>query len=91
MIVQWFLDLAAAVIGGALSALPVLHPPGWLTSADSAMTDFLTIVSDMGAWMPVGLMVSVFVAVLACIGIGFGIKVARIALSFLTAGGGSAG
>jgi uncharacterized membrane protein YccF (DUF307 family) len=45
----------------------------------------------MGVWLPVGLGVTIMVAVLTCVGIGFAIKAVRIAASFLTAGGGSAG
>lgn len=91
MIVEWFLGVVEAVVGALLGALPVVEPPAWFKDADGAMQTFVGYFADMGHWMPVNLMVTVFLAVLGSVVIGFGIKVVRIVLSFATAGGGSAG
>jgi len=91
MIVEWFLGLLVSLLETMVSALPSFDPPGWFTNANSGFASVFGVANSMGVWLPVGLGFTVLAAVLTCLVIGFGIKVTRIAASFLTAGGGSAG
>jgi hypothetical protein len=91
VIVEWFLDLLVSLLEALLSVIPSFDPPGWFTSSTSGFASVFGVAQSMGVWLPVNLGFVVVAAVLTCIVVGFGIKVARIAASFLTAGGGSAG
>ena len=48
-------------------------------------------MAGLGAWIPLNLAANVATALLACLVIGFAIKLVRIVVSFVTVGGGSAG
>jgi hypothetical protein len=91
MIVEWFLDALVSLLEAAIGALPTFNPPTWFTNSGSMVGQLFGFANSMGAWMPIGLLMTVATAVLTCVVIGFGIKLTRIAASFLTAGGGSAG
>ena len=91
MIVEWFLGVLVSVAEALLGALPSFSPPSWFSDSTSGFGTIFGYAHDMGAWLPVGVGFTVAVALLTCIVIGFGIKITRIAASFLTAGGGSAG
>jgi hypothetical protein len=91
VIVEWFLGVLVSVVEAVLGALPSFAPPAWFTDSTSGFATMFGYITGMGAWLPVGVGFAVAVALLTCIIIGFGIKVARIGASFLTAGGGSAG
>ena len=91
MIVEWFLGVLVGLLEGLVSALPAFSPPSWFTSSGGMVAQLFGYADSMGAWLPIGLLMTIAAAVLTCIVVGFGIKLARIAASFLTAGGGSAG
>jgi hypothetical protein len=91
VIVEWFLGVLVSVAEALLGALPSFAPPAWFSDSTSGFATIFGYAADMGVWLPVGTGFAVAVAVLTCIVIGFAIKVTRIAASFLTAGGGSAG
>jgi hypothetical protein len=91
MIVEWFLDALVSLLEALVSALPSFAPPSWFGNSSSGFGQVFGVANSMGAWLPVGLGVTVALALLTCIVIGFSIKLVRIAASFLTAGGGSAG
>jgi hypothetical protein len=91
MIVEWFLGVLVSLLEGLLSVLPAFDPPAWFSDSGGLFGQMFGNAASMGVWIPVGLGMTVMVAVLTCVVIGFGIKVTRIAASFMTAGGGSAG
>lgn len=91
MVVEWFLGVARTVFGGVIDALPKFTVPDWLTGAHDMVQGVLDKVGALGYWIPFGLAFTVAATVMGVLLLGFGVKVARIALSFLTAGGGSAG
>lgn len=90
MIVNWFLGVLQTVVHGLLSLMPTVAVPSWLQDS-SSIGWLVQQVNALSNWFPVGLAVTVFGAVLTCVGVGFAIKVVRIVASFVTAGGGSAG
>lgn len=91
MIWFWAFELMASLVAGGIGLLPVFTPPEWVTDAESTVNDMLAYATGLGAWVPMGLAVTVAAAVLFSALVGFGIKALRIALSFGTLGGGSAG
>lgn len=90
MVTDAIIGILTDLLLTVLDLLPVLTLPGWASSATSGVGSIMGIASSMGAWIPLTLTVTVAIAVLAAYGIAFGIKLARIVASFLTAGGGSA-
>lgn len=74
-------------LAGLLGDLPA---PDWLTSLSGPLGELVALGDGMGAWVPWSLARTIFLAVLASMAVGLGIKLVRIVASFLTAGGGSA-
>ena len=91
MIVEWFLGVITTLLEAMIGALPEFDVPGWLTSAGGAVAEVLSSAGAMSYWLPFDVLVPVAVTVLAAYAVGLAIKLARIVLSFFTAGGGSAG
>lgn len=91
MITEWLVGLLGSLVRGLLSGLPAFDPPDWFVNSGTAFQSIFGVADSMGAWLPVSLAFTVAAALLACIVIGFGIKVVRIVASFVTLGGGSAG
>jgi hypothetical protein len=91
MIVEWILSLGTLLLTSLCSTLPVITVPSWLSSTDSVFSTVFSAAGSMGVWFPAPLLVTVLTAVLAFWLIGFTVKLARMVLSFFTAGGGSAG
>lgn len=90
MITSWLLGLITGFIAWAVSLLPTWDPPAWLLTAEVTFRNAIEGVSAMGYWLPIGAMGTVAAAVLAAMALGLAIRITRIVLSFLTAGGGSA-
>lgn len=80
-------DVFVALVG----LFPVVSPPEWLTSANGLVTTLVGYAAGMGAWLPMGLAVGVAATIVVVIGVALAIKLVRIALSYVTLGGGSAG
>lgn len=91
MIVEAIVSALVALVKGVLSLLPSDEPPGWFLDAGAQWSSLMSQANLMNAWVPVSLAVNVVGAVLACLGIGFTIKLVRLIASYFTAGGGSAG
>ena len=91
MIVQWFLEALSGVWGFLMGLIPTVAVPSWLTDSGGQFVQLLADVQGLGAWVPLSLGGIVMAAILASVVIGFTIKCGRIVLSFMTAGGGSAG
>jgi hypothetical protein len=90
MVTDAIISALTAVVHLILSALPTVTVPGWMSDNGAIGTVFQD-AGSMGVWFPVPLAVTVVGAVLAAWAVGWGIKLARIIASYLTAGGGSAG
>lgn len=91
VILDAILSVLAAVVGWVASLFPSAAPPAWFVNLSDTFQGLLNQFGTMGTWMPTNLAVLVFGAWIACVGIGFAIKLVRIIVSFVTVGGGSAG
>lgn len=91
MIIEWIMTALSWVFAGLAALVPDGDAPQWLGNFVAGISEMLSMFDGLGVWVPLGLLLSIMGTLLACIGVGFTIKVIRIAASFLTAGGGSAG
>jgi hypothetical protein len=73
-----------------IGLLPSGSLPEWVDDGAVHLREVWALGAGLGAWVPWSLFGTVAAAVMGCVVIGFGIKVARIVASFFTAGGGSA-
>jgi hypothetical protein len=90
MIVQWVLEAVAVVVHTIFTAMPSLPVPAWFTGSETAISTLFTDAASMGVWIPVPLALNVAAVLFTALMGGALIKLARIIVSFLTAGGGSA-
>lgn len=90
MILDAIIGVLVEIVLGIASLLPDDEPPAWLLGAGDTLSGLLGQFAALGAWAPVGLLVTVVQAVITAWLIGFAIKIIRIVVSFFTAGGGSA-
>jgi len=79
------------LLGMVFTAIPIPDPPGWLYSAQDPIGTVYQAVGSMGVWFPGGVVITVIGAVFAARMVGLVIKIARMALSLFTGGGGHAG
>lgn len=85
-----FLGLGRDKLLGSLdSTLPAV--PGWVNTAPMYVEQIMAKASQLDAWVPVTEAAVILAVVPVAVLAGLSIKVARIAVSFATAGGGSAG
>lgn len=91
MITQFFLDLINGVLGLFMGLIPdSLEAPGWLEGSASAVVGLFATAGSMGVWIPFDVAFAM-AALLMNLYIGGGlVKGARIIISHLTGGGGSA-
>lgn len=90
MIVEALFAVGVGFINFFLGLLPTADPPSFVLGMTGWLDTVWDYASGLGAWIPYTVLGDVVVAVLASVGIGFAIKIARIVASFFTAGGGSA-
>ena len=90
MITEKILGIGSWIVGQLLGMLPPIPVPSWASSSDGLVAKVFGLAGSLGAWVPLGLLATVLGALLTIHVAGFGIKLARIVASFLTAGGGSA-
>lgn len=93
MLFDRFLDWFIAAVQKFGAQLQSLVPPvpGWVTDGPGMIARLMGYATALGNWVPLPLFAIVVASVVVCLVAGLGIKVARIAASFLTVGGGSAG
>lgn len=91
MITVALMTFGLFLVGLVLSAIPIPDPPGWLYSAQDPIATVFGAVGSMGVWFPGGVVITVIGAVFAARMVGLVIKIARMALSLFTGGGGHAG
>lgn len=90
MITGQILSFLAAIATAVVGVLPPIPVPTWLSGSGSAFSTMFADAASMGVWFPFTLVSTVLAAYLGIKLLGFGIKVARMVLSVLTGGGGSA-
>jgi len=86
LIVSAFMALVRAIV----SLIPSIEPPAWLGTGAAYISDALAMGSGLGGWLNFSVAGTVLAAVLACVAVGFSIKLVRIVAAFFTGGGGSA-
>lgn len=91
MIVVALITFALFVLGVVFTALPIPGVPGWLYSAQSPIQTVFGAVDSMSVWFPGVTVITVIGAVFLARMAGLTIKLARMALSLFTGGGGHAG
>lgn len=92
MIFDALIDLVKAAVLRLIDALPEIPPPpAWLVDGVDAVSGVYDYATSLRNWVAVDVFVPIVLAVVACLVVGIGIKVARIVASFLTLGGGGAG
>jgi hypothetical protein len=91
VITDWLLGLAAAAWSGLLDLIPAPVATGWAGSVTSGIAFLVSLLADMGSWLPLSLIGSVMASYLALWLVAGGIVIGRMALSLFTGGGGSVG
>ncbi len=90
MIADAVLGWVAALLTWVAGLLTLPAPPTFVADLPGYASQLADFTVGTGAWVPWGLLGTVLVAYSAIVVTGFAIKLARIAASFFTAGGGSA-
>lgn len=89
MIIHAVLAVFAFLVNNTLGALPAISVPSWVSAIPDALQTVFQYADSMGAWFPAGLLRTVILGLLAVSSAGFLIRLGRMALSFLTLGGGA--
>lgn len=89
MIVAAILAVGVYLLAFIVSFFPDVPVPGWL-SVDGVTGTVFQAASSMGVWFPGGLAITIILSVFAIKVVGLAIKIARMVLSLMTGGGGSA-
>lgn len=91
MIVKWLVDLVSSVLGTLMSGVAALVPdvPSWVPTGLTKVGDVYEHASEFSAWIPVGLAVTIVLWLLAAQVIVIGMKLVRVAVSYVTLGGGA--
>lgn len=89
MITQWLIDFWYALLGYVVSWFPTTPPPGWLDDGALLLDQVLAYGAGLGAWLPWGLVATVFSAVMMCLGVALVAHIVRIVASYATLGGGA--
>jgi hypothetical protein len=89
MIVNLFLGALKAVLVFFMGLMPHLGVPSWLSSATSALGTVTAGLSSTTGFLPWSVIAGAVVLAIAGVGLSVAIRGVRIALSFLTLGGGS--
>jgi len=90
VIIEWLAQVVAAIAEFIAGLFGDLQAPGWLQSAGDTWQSIMGQAAGLDPWIPWSVLSAVVTSLLACVVIGFGIKVVRMVLSLFTGGGGSA-
>lgn len=91
MITGAIMKFGITLLGLVLTVVSLPDPPGWLYSAQDPIQTVFGAVGSMGVWFPGGVVITIIGGVFAARMVGLVIKIARMALSLFTGGGGHAG
>lgn len=90
MITAAVLDVLTMILMALLDALPDTEVPDWVNTGANFIPQVFNFAGSMGVWFPWATLGIVTAAVIGVWLVSFGIKVARIIISHVTGGGGSA-
>ena len=90
MITDAILGFFATLLDGFESLFTIPAPPGWVSNP-SAIGVVFEAIGSMGVWFPTATVILIIGTAFAVRLIGMGIKIARMAISLMTGGGGQAG
>jgi hypothetical protein len=90
VIVEAIISAASAVAAWLPTLFPVVAVPAFVAGIPASVGNVSVYLDGLDPWVPLPLVVTAIGAWALCLAASVVIKVARIALSFLTAGGGSA-
>jgi hypothetical protein len=90
MITLALINFAVVLVENFGELFTVPAPPGWATNP-SAVGVVFQAIGSMGVWFPTATVIVIVGTAFAVRLIGMGIKVARMAISLMTGGGGHAG
>jgi hypothetical protein len=90
MIVEALISVLAGLFSAIGDMFGTIDVPDWVESIDTGMSTLGGYAGGLGHLLPFGAAIDGATFVLACIGLGLGIKIIRIIVSLFTAGGGSA-
>lgn len=90
MITDAIMRFFATLLDGFDSLFTIPAPPSWATNP-SAVGVVFQAIGSMGVWFPTATVVLIIGTAFAVRLIGMGIKIARMAISLMTGGGGHAG
>lgn len=85
-VLQWLASALSALLG----VFPRPTLPGWFGAVPSWLPDAIGQANKMGSWFPLDAIRNSVALLLLLWGVALAIRIARIVLSFLTMGGGSA-
>lgn len=91
MIVKWLIDAISYVIGGICSGLAALvpAPPAWVAQGMSQVATVYNKAGLFDNWIPVALAFTIVSWLLAAQLIAVGMRLLRVAISYLSFGGGA--
>lgn len=91
MIIKWIVDAFTIVLGGILSGIGSLvpSPPGWVTSGMGQLANVYEKAGEFDHWIPVGLALTIVGWLLAAQIIAAVMRLTRVAISYVTLGGGA--
>lgn len=90
MIVELLFTIFIALVRLAIALIPTGAAPAWFSDVGDAYGVVWSYGSGLSAWLPWSTLAQSLGAMLAAVGIAFGIRVVRVVISFFTGGGGSA-
>jgi len=91
MIVKWLLDLLSFLIGGVMQGISALvpDPPSWVGPGMAQLANVYDKAGQFDNWIPVALALTVVGWILSAMAIAAGMRLARVAISYVTLGGGA--
>lgn len=90
MVTDSIVKALASFLTFVLGLFPTITMPDWLTTVTTFIGTTVANALALGNWIPWQTVGLAFVFIWLSWAVAFGIRVARIAASFFTAGGGSA-
>lgn len=90
MITEYVLKFFAALGSFVVGLFPTIALPSWVATVTDFIRNGVGAVGAFGNMLPVTAVRLSFLFLLACLGAALAIRLARIALSTFTGGGGSA-
>lgn len=91
MITQWVCQAFLACIGFLIGLFPKWDVPSWITTMTDTWRDTVPMLDKFGYWFPLNIAGLCIAGIIFAWGAALAIRLFRIAASYATLGGGSAG